>query len=146
MKLVDLEQAQTRLAELDRERAALARQIAAMRSATGGPDIGTAEGRVALFQLLFRGRADVFATRWESIRAPGRSGWAPRCSNEWQPGVCQKPRVKCADCASRRFVALTQVELRRHLEGRQTIGIYPLLTDETCWLVAIDPGRRLLER
>ena len=66
MKLVDLEQAQTRLAELDRERAALARQIAAMRSATGGPDIGTAEGRVALFQSLFRGRADVFATRWES--------------------------------------------------------------------------------
>lgn len=138
MKLVDLEQAQTRLAQLDRERAALARQIAATRSATGGPDIGTAEGRVALFQSLFRGRADVFATRWESIRAPGRSGWAPRCSNEWQPGVCQKPKVKCANCASRRFVALTQIELRRHLEGLQTIGIYPLLTDETCWLVAID--------
>ena len=28
--------------------------------------------------------------------------------------------------------------MRRHLEGRQTIGIYPLLGDETCWLVAVD--------
>jgi superfamily II DNA or RNA helicase len=80
----------------------------------------------------------VFATRWESRTKPGRSGWAPKCSNEWRPGVCQKPRVKCADCEHRRFVAYSQVEVRRHLEGRQTIGIYPLLADETCWLLAID--------
>ena len=138
MVLLDLEQAQARLNGLDQERATLARQIAAIRSAAGAPDIATAEGRVALFQLLFRGRDDVFATRWESTRSPGRSGWAPRCSNEWRTGVCHKPKVKCAECASRQFVALTSIELRRHLEGRQTIGIYPLLTDETCWLVAID--------
>jgi hypothetical protein len=138
MDVLDLEQAQTRLKALDCERATLARQIAAMRSAAGGPDIGTAEGRVALFQSLFRGRTDLFATRWKSIKTPGRSGWAPRCFNEWRPGVCQKPKVRCADCASRRFVALTSGELRRHLEGRQTIGIYPLLANETCWLVAID--------
>ncbi len=29
-------------------------------------------------------------------------------------------------------------EVRAHLEGRQTAGIYPLLADETCWLFAID--------
>jgi superfamily II DNA or RNA helicase len=138
MEVLDLKQAQARLEALDRERTALARQIAAIRSAAGGPDIGTAEGRVALFQSLFRGRDDVFATRWESTKTPGRSGWAPRCSNEWRPAVCQKPKVKCSNCASRRFVALTSGELRRHLEGRQTVGIYPLLADETCWLVAID--------
>ncbi len=138
MEVLALEQAQARLEALDRERTTLVRQIAAMRSAAGGPDIGTAEGRVALFQSLFRGRDDVFATRWESAKTPGRSGWAPRCSNEWRPGVCQKPKVKCADCASRRFVALTSGELRRHLEGRQTIGIYPLLADGNCWLVAVD--------
>jgi hypothetical protein len=52
--------------------------------------------------------------------------------------VCEKPRVKCADCANRRFVAWSEAEARRHLEGRQTAGIFPLLADETCWLVAID--------
>ena len=138
MEVLDLETAQARLNSLDRERAELARQIATMRSAAGGPGIETAEGRVALFQSLFRGRSDVFATRWESAKMPGRSGWSPRCSNEWRPGTCFKPKVKCAECASRRFVALTSTELRRHLEGRQTIGIYPLLADETCWLMAID--------
>jgi superfamily II DNA or RNA helicase len=138
MEVLDLEQAQARLEALDQERTVLLRQIAAMRSAAGGPDISTAEGRVALFQSLFRGRPDVFATRWESTKTPGRSGWAPRCSNEWRPGVCHKPKVKCADCSSRRFVALTSGELRRHLEGRQTVGIYPLQADETCWLVAVD--------
>lgn len=80
----------------------------------------------------------MFATRWESTKTPGRSGWAPRCTNEWRPGVCFKPKVKCAECSSRRFVALSDDQVRRHLEGRQTIGIYPLLPDETCWLVAID--------
>ena len=138
MATLDLQQAQARLNALDRERAVLERQIAAMRSAAGGPDTGTAEGRVALFQSLFRGRSDVFATRWESAKTPGRSGWAPRCSNEWRPGTCFKPKVKCAACASRQFVALTSTEIRCHLEGRQTIGIYPLLAAETCWLVAID--------
>lgn len=134
----DLTRVRERLLELDRERAALCRTIAAVEARSGGPDLTTAEGRVALFTSLFRGRSDVFATRWESTKSPGRSGWAPRCLNEWRPGVCAKPKVKCAGCANRRFIAWSDVEARRHLEGRQTAGIYPLLADETCWLVAID--------
>ena len=134
----ELQRARDRLVELDCERAALLRTIAELGGANAPPDITTAEGRVRLFASLFRGRPDVFATRWESTRTPGRSGWAPRCANEWQPGLCFKPKVKCAECGSRRFVPLTHAEIRRHLEGHQTIGIYPLLIDETCWLVAID--------
>ena len=137
--------ARQRLVELDRERAELCRTIASIEATTGGPDVTTAEGRVALFTSLFRGRPDVFATRWQSTKSPGKTGWSPRCLNEWQPGVCEKPKVKCADCANRRFVAWSETEARRHLEGRQTAGIYPLLANETCWLVAIDldgPGWR----
>lgn len=133
----ELERARERLAVLDRERADVRATIAALLGGADGPDIGTAEGRVSLFGL-FRGRPDVFATRWESRTQRGRSGWAPRCANEWRPGVCEKPRVKCAVCAHQKFVPFCDAEVRRHLEGRQTIGIYPLLADETCWLVAID--------
>ena len=133
-----LRHARERLVALDRESAEVRATIAALREEAGGPDIGTAEGRVALFASLFRGRPDVFATRWESRTQPGRSGWAPKCANEWRPGVCEKPRVKCAVCAHRAFVVFSEAQVRSHLEGRQTIGIYPLLTDETCWLVAID--------
>lgn len=133
-----LQCARERLAALDNERAEVRATIATLRGQPGGPQINTAEGRVALFASLFRGRPDVFATRWESRTQPGRSGWAPKCANEWRPGVCEKPKVKCAVCAHRRFVAFSEAEVRQHLEGRQTIGIYPLLADETCWLVAID--------
>ncbi|MBA3746846.1 MAG: DEAD/DEAH box helicase family protein [Solirubrobacterales bacterium] len=134
----DLRRARERLAALDRERAEVRATIASLQGTAGGPDIATAQGRVALFASLFRGRPDVFATRWESRTQPGRSGWAPRCANEWRPGICEKPRVKCVVCAHRRFVPFSEAEVRRHLEGRQTIGIYPLLADETCWIVAID--------
>ncbi len=123
---------------MDIERAVLRERIASLERDAGGPDITSAAGRVALFASLFRGREDVFATRWESTRTPGRSGWAPKCSNEWGPGLCFKPKVKCAACAHRRFVPFLTAEVRAHLEGRQTAGIYPLLADETCWLVAID--------
>ncbi|MGH2910604.1 MAG: TOTE conflict system archaeo-eukaryotic primase domain-containing protein, partial [Solirubrobacteraceae bacterium] len=135
---IDLASARARLAELDGERAALRKTIAALERNSGGPDITTAAGRVTVFTSLFRGRPDVFATRWESTRAAGRSGWAPKCSNEWEPGLCFKPKVRCAACSQRRFVPFSPAEARLHLEGRQTAGIYPLLEDETCWLVAID--------
>jgi hypothetical protein len=137
-RTIDLAGARARLAELDGERAVLRKTIAALERDGGGPDITTAAGRVALFASLFRGRPDVFATRWESSRSPGKSGWAPKCSNEWEPGLCFKPKVKCVACAHRRFVPFSQAEARLHLEGRQTAGIYPLLVDETCWLVAVD--------
>jgi hypothetical protein len=133
-----LQHARDRLAALDRERAETRATIAELERQTGGPQTASAEERVAVFASLFRGHPDVFATRWESRTDPGRSGWAPRRDNEWRPGVCEKPRVKCAACAQRRFVVFCEAEVRRHLEGRQTIGIYPMLSDETCWLVAID--------
>lgn len=133
-----LRRARLRLAVLDRERAEVRAQIAMLEHDPRRGQVATAQGRVALFASLFRGRPDVFATRWESRTRAGRSGWAPRCENEWRPGVCEKPRVKCAACVQRRFVAFSDAQVRRHLEGRQTIGIYPLLSDETCWLVAID--------
>jgi hypothetical protein len=86
---------------------------------------------------LFRGREDVFPLRWQNPKT-GRSGWAPRCANEWKAGVCAKPRVKCGACPNQAFVAPTECELLAHLQGRQVMGVYPLLADDTCWLLAID--------
>ena len=92
--------------------------------------------KVALFRRLFRGRTDVYALRWEN--KAGKSGYAPACSNEWKPGVCEKPRIKCADCLHRRLVPLTDHTIREHLIGRITVGIYPLLQDDTCHFLAAD--------
>jgi hypothetical protein len=101
------------------------------------------EDKVALFRSLFRGRDDVYPRRFES-RKTGKSGYAPACANEWVKGVCEKPRIKCAECPHRRFLPVTDEVIRYHLSGQDgngwdfTIGVYPMLLDETCFFVVAD--------
>lgn len=92
--------------------------------------------KVALFCRLFRGRTDVYPVRWES--KAGKSGYSPACANEWRPGVCEKPRIKCSDCGNRALVPLTDQTIYDHLAGRHTIGAYPLLADDSCHFLAVD--------
>ena len=96
----------------------------------------TTGDKIALFRHLFRGRDDVYPQRWES--AKGTSGYAPSCGNEWKPGVCYKPTVKCGDCNQRQFLPLTNQVLYDHLAGKETVGIYPLLIDNSCYFLAAD--------
>jgi superfamily II DNA or RNA helicase len=96
----------------------------------------TAE-KVALFRRLFRGRTDIYPVRWES-KTSGKSGYAPACANEWRAGVCEKPRIKCSDCGHRLLVPLTDAVIYDHLAGKQTVGVYPLLEDDTCYFLAVD--------
>jgi superfamily II DNA or RNA helicase len=49
--------------------------------------------------------------------------------------------VRCGDCANQAFLALDDLQLLAHLQGRHVIGIYPLLPDDRCWLLAIDLDR-----
>jgi hypothetical protein len=87
--------------------------------------------KVAVFRRLFRGRTDVCPVRWESQKT-GKSGYAPACANEWRHGVCNKPRIKCSDCSNRLLTPLSDVVIYKHLAGEHTVGVYPLLTDDTC--------------
>jgi superfamily II DNA or RNA helicase len=94
------------------------------------------DAKVDLFRNLFRGRADVYPIRWES--KAGKSGYAPACANEWRPGVCEKPRIKCGDCGNRQLLPVTDEVIFRHLAGDVVVGIYPLLPDDTCYFLAVD--------
>jgi superfamily II DNA or RNA helicase len=93
--------------------------------------------KVRLFRGLFRGRQDVFPRLWVNQKK-GTRGYSPACSNEWARGVCEKPRVKCGACSKRAFVRVGDQVVIDHLKGRHVIGIYPLLEDDTCWLLAVD--------
>ena len=97
----------------------------------------SAEEKVALFRRLFRGRTDIYPVRWES-KSTGKTGYALACSNEWRPGICEKPRIKCSDCGNRQFIALSESVIYDHLIGKQTVGVYPLLPGDTCHFVAVD--------
>jgi hypothetical protein len=102
-----------------------------------------AQAKIALFRSLFRGRDDVYPRRFES-RKTGKSGYAPACANEWVRGICEKPRIKCAECPHRRFLPVTDDVIRWHLSGHDeasqpfVAGVYPMLFDETCHFLAVD--------
>ena len=101
------------------------------------------EDKIRVFRSLFRGREDVYPRRFES-RKTGRSGYAPACANEWVRGICEKPRIKCAECPHRRFLPVTDTVMWWHLSGSDdagepfVAGVYPLLLDETCFFIAAD--------
>src|SRR5829696_6674620 len=101
------------------------------------------QAKIALFRSLFRGREDVYPRRFES-RKTGKAGYAPACANEWVRGICEKPRIKCAECPNRRFLPVTDDVIRWHLSGYDNegqpfvAGVYPLLQDETCFFLAVD--------
>ena len=93
--------------------------------------------KVTLFRRLFRGRTDAYPIRWES-KNTGKSGYAPACANEWRAGVCEKPRIKCANCGNRLLIPLSDTVIYEHLAGKHTVGIYPLLEDGNCYFLAVD--------
>lgn len=95
------------------------------------------EEKVALFRRLFRGRTDVYPVRWES-KTTGKSGYAPACANEWRAGVCEKPRIKCGDCSNRLLIPLSDAVIYNHLAGEHTVGVYPLMEDDSCYFLAVD--------
>src|SRR5438105_6652837 len=101
------------------------------------PITQTPADKVRLFRSLFRGREDIFPTRFVSAKT-GKSGYAPACRNKFVRGVCQLPKVKCGDCPNQAFVPFDDAAVIGHLTGRHVMGVYPLLADETCWFLAVD--------
>ncbi len=100
------------------------------------------EKKVALFRSLFQGREDVFARRWFSPTT-GKSGYQHVCAREWNREYCDKKKFKCAECPNREFQPLGYDDIYRHLEGkdpngRDVIGVYAILPDNTCQFLCCD--------
>ena len=95
------------------------------------------EVKIALFGDLFRGRQDVYALR-KRFKS-GEWGYVPASIRDWKSVLSADPALrKKVDQKTRKLLPLTDDVLREHLEGKQTIGVYPLLLDETCWFLAVD--------
>ena len=85
--------------------------------------------KIKLFTLLFKGRIDVFARRWER--------WGTDISG-YSPVYADKEKQK--------YTPLSDYFIEQHLRGNVVLGIYPLLTDNTSWFVVADfDGENWLE-
>lgn len=85
------------------------------------PELSVA-GKIALFRLLFRGRDDVYAARWESEN--GKSGYSPASIKDWD-ALRQVPKSewKKRDKETRQLLPLTDASVHNHLSGKITIGV-----------------------
>ena len=111
-------------------------------SGTGINKYSSSNEKILLYRSLFCGREDVFARRWYS-KTTEKSGYQPVCENEWADGLCDKKKYKCSVCPNRKLSPITDENIYKHLEGkdyygRDVIGIYPMLIDETCHFLCAD--------
>ncbi len=138
------------LARLDVERQTLLDSLHDLRQqlsaidAASSPVIETSTlssaAKINLFRSLFKGRDDVYPKLWVS-KSGDRKGYMPACAKDGNYSLCGKrkfPRVKCGDCNHQAYLPVSDEVIREHLQGKQTIGVYPLLPDDTCRFLAVD--------
>jgi len=66
-------------------------------------------------------------------------GYRPAGQKDWEAILASRPEDrKKVDRQTRTLYPFTDEVVKLHLTGKKAIGIYPLLTDETCWLLAAD--------
>jgi len=82
------------------------------------------QDKIALFRALFRGREDVYARRWSDERS-GKTGYSPAVRGR-------------SGRDAKDYLPMTDEVLYRHLAGEDVVGLYPLLTDDTCHILACD--------
>lgn len=88
------------------------------------------------FLNLFQGRNDVFALRWEK---GSKNGYMP--AYKFDPYHFRLHKANGGTFQSythKTYLPLTEMEIRKHLNGLQQIGIYPLLLNNTSWFLVAD--------
>lgn len=95
--------------------------------------------KISIYAAYFKGRDDVYPYLSIDKTNPDKKYYIPACINEWKQGVCNKTMGKpCRSCQYRENKPLTMDVIKRHIYNNQTIGIYPMLDDETCYFLAFD--------
>lgn len=94
------------------------------------------QGQISLYKNLFKGREDVFAVRWEKNE---KNGYMPAYDLNWNEFAKHKANGgTLKDFANKTYSRLTDQRIVNHLTGKETIGVYPLLEDNTSWFVVAD--------
>ncbi len=95
--------------------------------------------KINLYADYFKGRDDTYPYLSINKNDPSKKYYIPACINEWKQGICNKTMGKpCKNCQYRENKPLTTDVIKRHIYNNQTIGIYPMLDDESCYFLAFD--------
>lgn len=92
--------------------------------------------QINLYKSLFRGREDVFAVRWQKGE---KSVYMPAC--RFDPYHYRLPQMKGGNFQNypeKEYLPYDGQQIVKHLNGIDLAGIYPLLQDNTSWLIVAD--------
>ena len=92
--------------------------------------------QLELYKSLFKVREDVFAIRWEKGE---KKGYFP--AYFFDPYMYKLHRMKGGtfnNYSDKSYIQLDNTQLVKHFLGEQHIGGYPLLEDNTSWLIVAD--------
>jgi superfamily II DNA or RNA helicase len=93
------------------------------------------EDKLRIYKNLFKGREDVYALNYKET-------FFPACKNRISGRLCKRKKNGskwCRKCSNQNFSSLTDFVLLDHIStSHKRIGLYPLLKDNTCFLLAID--------
>jgi hypothetical protein len=99
----EIEQEKRVVARLHREMAALDEAVLVGASPVDeSTSIRAPAEKLTIFRSLFRGRPDLYPTRF--VSREGKQGYGPACANKFVKGVCELPRVKCGECKNQAFL------------------------------------------
>lgn len=91
---------------------------------------------IEIYRSLFRGREDVYAVRKEK---QGKAGYIPEYDVDWTHW--KEHQARGGDFDSYKYkkpVPLDDSIILSHLKGEKTCGIYPLMSDNTSFFIAVD--------
>ncbi|MHB8280575.1 MAG: TOTE conflict system archaeo-eukaryotic primase domain-containing protein [Candidatus Humimicrobiaceae bacterium] len=94
------------------------------------------EDQIDIFSMVFKGRTDVYAKKWEKN---GKTGFSPSYSFNWDEFMDHKTKGgNIGNFTNKRILPLTRDIIKKHLMGAYLIGVYPLLTDNSSYFIAVD--------
>lgn len=92
--------------------------------------------QVESFKSLFRSRNDIYAIRHEK---EGRSIYMPAYKVDWSEYEAHKAvGGTFKDYRKKELIPFGDEAIISHLSGKETVGIYPLLEDNTSYFIAAD--------
>ena len=91
--------------------------------------------KLRLYKSLFKGREDVYAVHWSK---GSKSGYMPAKFYDPYFNRTYKKNTSPTGSETINYLPLTDDQIQRHIDGRQLIGLYPLLQDNTSWLIVAD--------
>lgn len=90
--------------------------------------------KIKLYRSFFRGREDVFARRWDK-----NGSYFPDYTFDWNEFNAHKANGgTIKDFKNKKTTPITDEIIHKHLSGQITVGIYPILEDNTSYFLAAD--------